>query len=170
MNPSYFRIKLSMKDALPRLALSLGIKEIGPLLETDSGKAVSLASTPQGTWRGAALFIYERKGWTVFEDVSGHFSGWSAEAWLKFAQNDEFVLAGYNDAIGFGEFSAILGGHIIRDCLFNPDEPAETINAGNLPFETERSRIRDWIGVARFVDSDEYTSSERGWLWVRDQT
>lgn len=78
MNPSYFRIHVSLDAAIPRLADWWGA-DPEDLVETDSVKAVDLACTPDGQWRGGALFLYEREGWSVFEDLSGGFSDQPAE-------------------------------------------------------------------------------------------
>ena len=98
MNPSYFRIKLNMDEAVKRLCAWIG-SDYKEKIETNYSKAVDVSLNENGQWKGACLYVYENDDWTVFEDLSGGYGFIEAEEWLKFAKNDEFVLAGYNDAI-----------------------------------------------------------------------
>lgn len=167
MNPSYFRIRLPLDAAKLRLAEWRGFPELRDLTKTDSVKAVDLACDEQGQWRGAALYFYEHDGWSAFQDLSGGFGFIAADEWLKFAQNDSLVVAGYNDAICEGELIVIEHGKIVRDFVECPDVPEENRNSGRLPQEDDKP-ISSWIEVASFVDEDPLAFSEEGWLWVND--
>ena len=93
MNPSYFRIKLNMEEAVKRLG---SYKE---RIETNYSNAVRVSIDQNGKWKGQCLYVYEKDGWTVFEDLSGGCSVNEIDSWLKFAEKDELIFAGYNDAI-----------------------------------------------------------------------
>src|SRR5262245_20073638 len=110
MNPSYCRIRVPQAAALERFAAWMGLPSVGPLVPADSVQAVDLACDDQGMWRGNAVLVSEVNGWTLFSDMSGVFSGLAAERWREFAGSDELVFAGYNDAIGCGEFVLVRGG------------------------------------------------------------
>ena len=162
MNPSYFRIQLPLKEALRRWADFNGVADLGPLTPADSMRAIDLACTPEGAWRGPALFIHEQKTWTTFEDFSGHFSSLPASAWLKFAGQAPFILAGYNDAIPYGEFIAIENGQVLCEFLDAGDDP----EAGPEASGPDKDRFKSWIDVASFVDGDDMGSSDEGLLWI----
>ena len=95
MNTSYFRIKLSKPEAIERLCSwnGSGWRE---RLETDFSSAVDLSLDETGQWKGSCLYVYEKNGWTVFEDLSGGYSSLEAEQWKLFAQKDEALFAGSN--------------------------------------------------------------------------
>jgi hypothetical protein len=164
---SYFRLRQPRESALARLARFCGVPEISPLIETSILRAVDLATTPEGTWRLPALFIFEEGGWTVFDDLAGSFSARPADSWLEFVGQDEFVFAAYNDAIGYGELIVIQGGKVVREFLHDSDEPAAYVDRGRLEFE-RTAPIKSWIEVASFVDDDDLSFAENGSLWVRD--
>jgi hypothetical protein len=163
-NPSYFRIQLSQPDAMLRLASWLDSPELEPPREVRLSDAVTFACDNNGHWRGSALYIYNNDGWTVFEDLSGHFSSIPADSWLTFAQSDNFVFAGYNDAIGYGELIVIEGGAVVREFPHGADNPDVKVNRGQLDGNPIES-IETWIQAARFVD-DDVIFSEHGLLWL----
>lgn len=165
MNPSYFRIKAAKQDAMERLGSWLERPELEPPKMVALSDAVTLACDANGNWRGPALYIYERDGWTVFEDFSGRLSSIPADSWLKFAGNDDFVLAGYNDAIGCGELIVIEKGAVVREFLYYADDAEENVDRGKLA-QPGYEPLETWIEVASFVDDDELIFSERGLLWI----
>jgi hypothetical protein len=85
MNPSYFRLRQNKPVALARFATACGVADIGPLVATSSSQAIDLVTTPAGTWRSPAVFIFEKDDWTVFDDLTGTFSARPADFWLPFA-------------------------------------------------------------------------------------
>lgn len=169
MNPSYFRIRLRLPEAKQRLATWLGEDVLLDLVATDSVSAVRLACTPQGRWRGRALFLYQKDDWSVFEDLTGAFSAQPGAAWLSFAGTDDLVFAGYNDAIGWAELVVVADGKIVREFSRDPQNPEADANTGLLPSESV-SPFLSWFDVASFVDDDRLYGSDEGWLWVKDST
>jgi hypothetical protein len=169
MNPSYFRIRLPFSEAKQRLADWLGVRGLDDLVATDCVNAVRLACTPEGSWRGAAIFMYPRQDWSVFEDLTGRFGAIPGAAWLSFAKTDDFVYAAYNDAICSAEFVMITAGAVVREFTRDRDNPDTNVDAGRLPSES-LSPFRGWIDVASFVDDDRIYGSDDGWLWVREST
>jgi hypothetical protein len=91
-----------------------------------------------------------------------------AETWRRFAQSDSFIFAGYNDAIGYGEFIAIEDGRVVREFLSDADCPEVTVNFGRLA-NTDLEPIESWIHVAGFVD-DDLPVSETGLLWIHGRS
>ncbi len=164
MNPSYCRVRVPPSAAIKRFASWLGLPQVGPLVPTDIGKAVRLACDDRGRWRGNAVLISEVEDWTLFQDLSGVLSGVSPDRWQEFAGPDELVFAGYNDAIGYGEFVAIQRGQAVRAFLDYRDETGENIDFGVTDFEGEP--FKSWIDAAHFVDGDDLGFSEVGMLWV----
>lgn len=164
MNPSYARIRVPKAEALRRYATWNQLGEVGRLVSTDPVSAVRQACDDRGHWRGNALFIHERAGWTVLNDLSGCLSCIPAESWLEFAGPNELVFAGYNDAIGYGELIAINGGQVLREFLYLAGSPGENVNRGRL--ESDCEPLESWVEVAGFIDRDDLAFSERGWLWV----
>lgn len=160
MNPSYFRIKLSKQQAIERLWKwnNTVIKE---RVETDYGDAVDNSLDDNGNWKGSCTYVYENEGWTIFEDLSGGYMAIPAESWLEFAGNDELVVAGYNDAILYGEMVVITQGSVQKEFFEDMDNPEENVNKGNA-----YSEINSWIDVATFVDDDELVYSESGELLI----
>ena len=165
MNPSYFRIRLPLPDAMSRFSSWLGLPELEPPRAVDLSEAVSLACDEVGTWRGSALYLYHNDEWTVFEDLSGHLGSIRANSWQSFAQNDSFVFAGYNDAIGYGELTVIDNGTIVREFLFDAENPSVNVNYGNLN-DNSIEPMTTWVEAATFVDEDTILFSERGLLWL----
>jgi hypothetical protein len=167
MNPSYFRLRLPLSEAKRRLADWLGVADLRGLVATDGVNAVRLACTPGGSWRGGALFMYQKEDWSVFEDLTGGFSSRSVSEWLPFAKTDELVFAGYNDAIGWGELVVIADGKVLRQFSYDPSNPETNVDTGLLPAESS-TPLKTWIEVASFVDDDHLYGAETGWLWVRE--
>lgn len=163
MNPSYFRVELGKRTATNRLLTYLNLSEIQEPVKTDVMEAIDKV-VEDGIWKEIPLYFYENQSWTVFEDLSGWFSGLSYKDWLKFAEEDEFVLAGYNDAISYGQLIVIKNGKLIRDFLYDEQQPQDNVNFGKLEYETD-SPINTWIDVASFVDEDELAFSKDGYLW-----
>jgi hypothetical protein len=164
MNPSYIRIRVPKDDALRRFAAWKGLAEVGPLVPTTCTGAIPLACDDDGQWRGQAVFVSEVGGWTVLNNLTGGLSAVSSTSWLALAGKDDLVFAGYNDAIGYGALVVITGGVVLQDVLFDPDSPESNINIDQRLGVHEP--IKDWIGVASWVDDDELGFCEDGWLWV----
>jgi len=164
MNPSYCRIRLPQSAALERFAAWQHLPRVSPLVPADSVRAVELACDEQGMWRGHAVLVSEVGGWTLFSDLSGVLGGVPAERWREFAGSDELIFAGYNDAIGYGEFVLVRDGRVDREFLDDPDNPEENSNRGSSNVEGEP--FKSWMDVASFVDADELGFSEAGLLWV----
>ena len=130
MNPSYFRIKLNMEEAVKRLCDWNG-KEYVERIETKNSNAVKVSLNPNGQWKGSCVYAYENEGWTVFEDLMGGYSFIGVEQWLKFAKDDEFVFAAYNDAILYAEMVVIVEGIVTKHFIEDIDMPEENVNEGN---------------------------------------
>ena len=162
MNPSYARIRLPLAEAIKRFSL-INPHELEPPTEVTLSNCVARSVDSSGHWRGGAKFVYEKDGWTVFEDLSGHLGGHSAESWLAFAGDNDFVFAGYNDAIGYGELIVIGDRKLIRHFLYDTDNPQCNVDNGSLP---EVDTLKTWIEVASFVDDDPNIFSETGLLWI----
>ena len=163
MNPSYFRINLDKAAAISRLSEWLGV-EIDGVVETELDSAVDKCLI-NGSWAGPSLYFYSSGEWTVFEDLSGHYSAISTDQWLLLAKENKFVFAGYNDAIGYGEYIEISNGKV--QCAFFEDteNPEDNFSIqGELP-----SNITSWIDVAALIDEDKLYYSDSGWVWVNVQ-
>ncbi len=160
MNPSYFRIQLPKEKAIERLYKwdHCMPKEI---IKTDSSHSVQVSLGSNGQWKGICLYVYEKRGWTVFEDLSGGYMAIPAETWKEFAEKDNLVVAGYNDAICFAELVVIIDGAIKKEFLEDMDNPEENVNYGELP-----EKIDSWIDVADFVDKDTLVYSEKGDVYI----
>lgn len=78
MNPSYFRIKLPIDQAVQRLCGFEGKTPKETILCRPT-QAVSHCIDEKKQWKGSCLFVYENKGWTVFEDLSGFYAGMPAK-------------------------------------------------------------------------------------------
>lgn len=166
LNPSYFRIKLSMEEAKKRLCNWWSVDAPREFFKTDYSHAVSNACDKNGMWRGDALYIYQNDEWTVFEDLSGGFGTIPAASWIKFSQKDSFVFAGYNDSIPYGELTIIENGKVAREFMDMLHEPELNINMGKLEQEEEEP-IQSWVDVASFIDEDTIIYSDAGWLWIQ---
>lgn len=73
MNPSYFRIKVSMEEAVRRLCDWNG-KPYKERIETNYSEAVNVSLDQNGQWKGSCVYAYENDGWSVFEDLMGGYS------------------------------------------------------------------------------------------------
>jgi hypothetical protein len=166
MNPSYVRIRLPMAEALPRFSEWIGLPPLGPPTPVQASQVVE-AACEKGRWRSpVGVFVYESGGWTVFDDLTGHLASVSAERWSALAGADELVLAGYNDAVPYGQLIAVRAGRVTREFLDDRQDPRQNVNRGQLAVE-RRSPIKDWVGAASFVDSDEIASHPgTGLLWM----
>ena len=163
MNPSYARIRLPLADAMERFSTILNCHELEPPTQVSLSDSVSRSVNADGHWRGGAKFVYENGGWTVFEDLSGHLSACGADSWLAFAGDCDFVFAGYNDAIGYGELIVIRNRTVVREFLYDADNPQDNVDNGTLP---DIDPLNTWIEVASFVDDDDIAFSETGLLWI----
>ena len=160
MNPSYFRIKLNIEKAVERLCIWNG-KTFKEKIETDFSNAVSVSLNENRQWKGSCLYVYENDGWTVFEDLSGGYSFIDVEQWKKFAGDDEFLFAGYNDASIYAEMIAIINGDVTKYFIECFDVPEENRNEGN-----GIADIESWVDVASFVDDDELVYSDQGTVLI----
>lgn len=156
MNPSYFRIKLNIGEAIQRLCDWNGGK-YKELIETKYSKAVDVSLDENRHWKGSCLYVYENEEWTVFEDLSGAYSFIDKEDWRKFAKENEFVFSAYNDAILYAELIMIVDGIVTKYFIEDFDMPDENVNEGN-----GIANINNWTNVARFVDDDELVYSDEG--------
>lgn len=138
---------------MPRFSVWLGLPELEPPRMVSWDKAVDTA-TVNGVWRGAAFFIYEGGGWTVFEDMTGYLGTKSTQDWLRLAAQDALVFAGYNDAIAYAELIVVLHGQVVREFRDDEQDPSQNVNKGRLDFE-DASPIHRWVEVASFVDGDD---------------
>lgn len=164
MNPSYCRIRLPKDEALFRFATWKRLSRVGPLVESDSMQAIELACDERGTWHGSAVFISSMGEWTLIQDLSGCLGGTPASEWLKFADGNELLFAGYNDAIGYGELVAVGGGKVLREFRNDKNAPHEDINVGRI--DSSNEPFTSWVQIAGFVDDDDLGFSDAGWLWV----
>jgi hypothetical protein len=166
MCPSYARIRLPIAEAMARFAKWIALPPLGPPQKVKWNEVVD-AACDNGAWRSVvAVYIYESRGWTVFDDQSGHLATFSADQWRSFAAGDELVFAGYNDAVPYGQLIVIRDGQVAREFLDDEQDPEENVNRGKLDFE-KKSAIKDWISVASFVDGDEIvTFPDTGLLWM----
>lgn len=160
MNSSYFRIKLKMDDAINRLC-TWNEEIYKERIETRYSNAVRICIDEKGQWKGQCLYVYERDGWTIFEDLSGFYSFIEIDSWLTFAKENDFLFAGYNDAIIYAELLVIIDGKVAKYFIECDDCPEENVNEGDgIP------DIENWVDVASFVDEDELIYSETGTVLI----
>ena len=166
MNPSYARIRLPIDDALSRFSRGIALPELSPPEKVKSNEAVRKACK-NAVWRSIiAVYVYESGQWTVFDDLTGHLASFSADQWREFAGGDDFVFAGYNDAVPYGQLIVIESGRVLREFLDDQQDSQHNVNDGQLDFEI-KSPIRDWVDAASFVDEDEMVlDPEEGLLWM----
>ena len=166
MNPSYFRINLPIDESLTRFSQWIGLPELSPPTKVRLLRAVD-AACENGVWRSlVAVYVYESSHWTVFEDFTGYLATFSAERWLELAGAHELVVAGYNDAVPYGQLIVVHDGRVVREFLDDEQDPRENVNRGRLAIESA-SPIDDWIAAASFVDEDEIAQSpDEGLLWL----
>ena len=97
----------------------------------------------------------------IFEDLSGGYSFIEPASWLEFAEDNEFLLAGYNDAIIYAELLAIEDRKVTKYFLKCDDCPEEDTNEGDgIP------EIENWVDVASLVDEDELVYAETGTVLI----
>lgn len=137
--------------------------EVEPPVEAEMSDCFDLALTSAGDWKGDAKYVFEIDGWSVFQDLSGGLSSWGAKSWLPFADQDEFLFAGYNDAIPYGELILIRHGEIVREFLHDASDPSDNVDFGSCDLVAP---LNTWIEVASFVDEDDLAFSENGLLWI----
>lgn len=166
MNPSYVRIRLPLKEAMARYGAWINAPELAPPQQVLEGEAIDLA-LHDGEWKGLAVYIFASGPWTVFEELSGGLAARSAEDWVRLADGGDLVYAGYNDAIGYGEFVRVDGGKLVRLFLQDEQDPSADVDVGKLEEEASDPMV-DWADVAKWVDEadEEFTGRDRGWLWI----
>jgi hypothetical protein len=166
MNPSFLRLRGPMREAMSRYDAWLGTPELSPPREVADRDAIDLSLDGE-RWKGLAVFIYEAGPWIVFEEVSGGLAGRSAENWVRLANGGDLLYAGYNDAIGYGEFVEVDGGRLVRHFLQDEQDPGANVNVGRLP-EEAAAPWGHWADVAGWMDEEDrsLTARERGWLWI----
>lgn len=146
-----------------RLAVWLESNEVEQPTQVDSIKAVTLACNNEGEWKGLALFIYEKSGFTVFSDLTGQLGSRDAEAWLKLAGRDDLMYAAYNDTVSYGQLICVEDRIVVREYLQDLQDPSQDINKQKSGLEP----LRSWIDVAGFIDEDDLADEEDiGTLWI----
>jgi hypothetical protein len=166
MNPSYLLIPCPVAEAMARYGAWLGAPELAPPQEVADRDAIDLA-LDEGQWKSLAVYIFAAGPWTVFEELSGGLAARAAEDWVRLADGGDLVYAGYNDAIGYGEFVRVDGGRLVRHFLQDEQDPSADVNVGRLAGEAAAPWVH-WADVATWVDQEdaEFTARERGWLWI----
>ena len=123
MNPSYVRLRVVQEAAMPRFSRWLALPELEPPSIVPMSDAVDKA-TDEDRWRGAAFFVYENEGWTIFEDLTGHLGTKSSEEWVALAGWDVLVFAGYNEAVPYAQLVEVMDGRIVREFLADEQDPS----------------------------------------------
>lgn len=159
MNPSYFRIKTDLENAISRLERWNG-KAFFERKQVEYSEAVDESLDENGQWKGSCLYAYEEEGWSVFEDLSGFYSSIPGQSWLALAENDDFVFAGYNDAMPYGEMIVIGGGEVLKEFWDYPVENDLVILGDEYP------EIESWEDVIDFIEEDDIIYSEEGILLI----
>jgi hypothetical protein len=134
MNPSYLRVRRQLQDAMNRYGAWIGAPEVAPPQEVSEDDAVDLALEGE-QWKGLAVYIFSSGPWTVFEELSGGLAARPAADWVRLADGGDLVYAGYNDAIGYGEFVQVDRGQLVRQFLQDEQDPSADVNVGQLPDE-----------------------------------
>lgn len=170
MNPSYLMLRCSVTDAMARYSAWIGVPELAPPLEVPENDAIDLALEDE-QWKGLAVYIFVSGPWTVFEELSGGLADRPVEEWVRLANGGDLVYAGYNDAIGYGEFVQVERGQLMRQFLEDEQDPSADVNVGKLPEEAGKP-MAHWTDVARWVEEKEetFTGREHGWLWIHRAT
>ncbi len=152
-----------MNDAASRFAAWKNVpwQGLGALIPAKDTEAVRAATDEHGKWKGNAVFLSERSGWTIIEDLSGCLSCIPPTSWLRFAGNTELVFAGYNDSIEYGEVVVISSG-AVQTYFVQGTQPS--IDNASAPYSP--GQFSNWTDVARFVDEDELAYSDSGHVWV----
>jgi hypothetical protein len=165
--PSFLRLRVPIAAAMIRFSRWLGCPELAAPVRVKILDASDLACDESGQWKGAAVFLYEVDGWTVFEDQSGELGALPPSRWQALAEKDELVFAGYNDAIHYGELVVIENGVILRAFMDDEDDPGARRDVGRLPQENT-DPLRTWIDVASLVDDDPILRKApgEGLLWI----
>ena len=98
--------------------------------------------------------------WTVFEELTGAYSFISVEKWHEFAENDELIVAGFNDDVTYGEFIVFRNGRLVK--YFSYDQLSDiSFNAGVYDY-----KINYWTDVAGFIEDDKFYFSDKGEVLV----
>lgn len=159
MNPSYFRIKTDLESAINRLE-NWNKKAFFEKQQVEYSEAVDKSLDENGQWKGSCLYAYEEEGWSVFEDLSGFYTSIPAESWLVFSGNYDFVFAGYNDAMPYGEMIVISGGEVLKEFWDYPIEN-DLVNLGD-----GYPEIESWEDVIDFIEEDDIVYSDEGVLLI----
>src|SRR5262249_21554512 len=127
--------------------------ELEPPNKMRASQAVRSACK-NGVWRSTvAVYVYENEPWTVFDDLTGYLATFTAGQWREFAGPDELVVAGYNDAVPYGQLIVVRSGRVVREFLEDRQDPRQDVNRGSLDSEKARP-IHDWVSAAAFADDD----------------
>jgi hypothetical protein len=166
MNPSYLRVRRPLEDAIARYGAWIDAPELVPPQEVAEDDAIDLALQDE-QWKGLAVYVFASGPWTVFEELSGGLGARPAEDWVRLADGGDLVYAGYNDAIGYGEFVRVDRGQLVRQFLQDEQDPSGDVNVGRLP-EEAGDPLAHWADVAKWLDEaeEDFTGRERGLLWI----
>lgn len=149
-----------------RFADWIGALELAPAREAKASEAVELVCDDSGNWKGHAFFLYEKNGWTVFNDMTGYMGGVSAQTWLRLSFNEDLTFMAYNDAIRYGELVIIEDCKLVRHFFEDSGSSNVNVDLGRLEFEAT-DPIKSWMEVASVVDEDEMGEEpSAGLLWV----
>lgn len=159
MNPSYFRIKTDLESAISRLE-RWNKKDFIERKQVEYSQAVDESLDENGQWKGSCLYAYENEGWSVFEDLSGFYTSIPAESWLSLASNSDLIVAGYNDAMPYGEMIVIREGEVLKEFWDYPIEN-DLVNFGD-----GYPEIESWEDVIDFIEEDNIIYSEQGILLI----
>ena len=159
MNPSYFRIKVDLESAISRLE-GWNKKAFFEKKQVEYSNAAKEALDENGQWKGSCLYAYENEGWSVFEDLSGFYTSIPAESWQSLAGDSDLVVAGYNDAMPYGEMIVIQGGEVHKEFWDYPEDN-DLVNLGN-----GYPEIESWEDVADFIEEDDLVYSDEGVLLI----
>ena len=158
MNPVYFRIRLPLEKAMERLILWSGIT-YSRCMESDFRNDDIFCDSEKHE-KCYRLGVNSCGEWTVFEDLTGAYSFISVEKWHEFAENDELIVAGFNDDVTYGEFIVFRNGILIK--YFSYDELSDiSFNAGVYDY-----KINYWTDVAGFIEDDKFYFSDKGEVLV----
>lgn len=163
MNLSYFRINIPKEEAIERL-VKWNNKNYKERIECDDRDVIGYSVDENNEWKGDCLFCYENDGWTIFEDLSGGYSEIDGKAWSGYAQDNDFIFAGSNDAIPYAEMVVIENGVIkveFRDDPNDPDFCKNVYSANNVVGELET-----WADVEACTMDDRLVMADRGELLI----
>jgi hypothetical protein len=163
-------MRASQDQALSRLLAWGRLRDKEPRRECGSADAVRLACDERGLWKGVCLFAYEKRGWTVFEELSGFMGGTPGKDFEALAAAGDLVYIGYNDSIPWAQLVVVENGVCVREFCEDGTDPDSRCDRGRLPSEEEEP-IRSWVDVAERMEGEEETEfySDRGTLLVMER-